>query len=147
MNWLAPLLRRHPYAITSAFIVVACSLPTGNVCGCPPAVSSVIVAGRAQSTARVSVRVARVEFSGMPVTRRDTSWSRSELVSGSPTFSDTLGVFRARLLSPSSPGMYVLRMRVVSNALRDTTNFDLGTVRFAAQGEPPDSIYIPAVVP
>ena len=139
--------RQHPYLLICTSILLACSLPTGDVCGCPPAVSSVIVSGRVQDTARGVLRGVRVEFSATPPTRPDSLWRQSDLVSGTPVFTDSLGHFRTRLLGASALASYLLRMRVVRVGLSDTVTVLLGDVRFARPGEPPDSLFVPVVVP
>lgn len=144
MQGLARSVGKHPSAFAGAVMLVACSLPTGDVCGCPPAVSSVIVAGRAQDAVRTPVRV---EFSALQATRTDTAWSRSELVSGAVVLSDGLGQFRTRLLTPSGPGLYLLRLRIVRAPMGDTTTVALGSVRFAMQGQPPDSTFVTVIIP
>lgn len=141
------LVRRHPYWLTSAVILLACSLPTGDVCGCPPAVSSIIVAGRVQDVRGTVVRGAQVDFSATSPTLPDSLWRQSDLVSGTPAFTDTLGRFRTRLLGASALTSYRLRMRVSRAGVRDSVTVMLGVVRFAPQGAPPDSIFVPVAVP
>ena len=147
MRSLVGFSQPRSVVIIAAGVLLACSMPTEMVCGCPPAVSIFIVTGEVRNRDGALVQGAVIESAALLATSSDTVGARSELVSGSPTRTDASGVFRARLLSASAPGALRLRVRVVSNANRDTTPAFAGLVRFAGQGTPIDSLRLSVAIP
>ena len=147
MRTLVSFFRPRSVVIIAAGVLLACSIPTENVCGCPPAVSTFMITGEVRNRDGALVQGAVIESAARLATSADTVGARSELVSGSPTRTDASGAFRARLLSASAPGALLPRVRVVNNANRDTTPAFAGLVRFAGQGTPIDSLRLTVALP
>ncbi len=146
-KWLDLLVPTRRPMVLCAVLLVACSLPTGSVCGCPPARSHVIVAGRVRDAIAAPVPGARIEILGIRSTRADTASDRWELFTERGVLTDSAGVFRARIFSSSAPAVYALRLRVIRLSARDTTLTMIGSARFVFEGDSPDSVFVAATVP
>lgn len=116
------------------------------MCGCPPARTHIVVAGRVRSAPDAPVAGARIEFSAVPVSRGALGVSDVSL-SRAPVITDSLGGFHARVFSAWSPEPHVLKLRVIRAALRDTITVNVGTLRLVPERDRPDSTFISVNIP
>ena len=118
-------------------LTISCVLPT-EMCGCPPARSSVYLMARVvdgQSVPMPGVRVYAYPF-------RQPGPLPYEYVYGLGMRTDSMGEFRGLLYSSSSPGTHWLHLTVISNDLRDTIRIQGGEAMLRYERNVPDTVHM-----
>lgn len=126
-------------ALAAVAATLACSIPT-DVCGCPPARSTVFVRGTLTDAAGRAVAAARLYFDGVPVSQPA---AYTVYVGGQgDAQTDAGGAFRGLAYSAHSPGSLALRVGVVRPGLPDTVRLAAGEANFRSERDRPDTVSV-----